>query len=68
MKGASLAYMNDQIRRSNRRQKVRGEKEFIVDSNMLLRDLKVKVIPQYQENFWIYVNSKTNKLEYEQFR
>ena len=44
MKGASLTYMNDQLRRSNRRQKVRGEKEYIVDSTMLLRDLKVKVI------------------------
>ena len=31
------------IRRSNRRQKVRGEKEVIVSSDMLLRDLKVKV-------------------------
>ena len=31
-------------RRSNRRQKVRGEKEFFVSSDMLLRDFKVKVI------------------------
>lgn len=30
-------------RRSNRRQKVRGEKEFFVSSDMLLRDFKVKV-------------------------
>ena len=35
---------NDQLRRSNRRQKARGEKEYLVDSTMLLRDLKVKVI------------------------
>ena len=34
---------NGLIRRSNRRQKVRGEKEIIVSSDMLLRDLKVKV-------------------------
>ena len=31
------------VRRSNRRQKVRGEREFIVSSTMLLRDFKVKV-------------------------
>ena len=31
-------------RKSNRRQKVRGEKEFFVNSNMLLRDFKVKVL------------------------
>ena len=30
------------VRRSNRRQKVRGEREFIVSSTMLLRDFKVK--------------------------
>ena len=36
--------VNDQLRRSNRRQKARGEKEYLVDSTMLLRDLKVKVI------------------------
>jgi hypothetical protein len=36
---------NGLIRRSNRRQKVRGEREreIIVSSDMLLRDLKVKV-------------------------
>ena len=33
----------DFVRRSNRKQKVRGEKEFLVSSDMLLRDLKVKV-------------------------
>jgi hypothetical protein len=42
--------MNDQLRRSNRRQKVRGEKEYIVDSTMLLRDLKVKVIIKCWDN------------------
>ena len=35
---------SDFVRRSNRRQKVRGEREFTVSSDMLLRDLKVKVI------------------------
>lgn len=34
---------SDFLRRSNRRQKVRGEREFTVSSDMLLRDLKVKV-------------------------
>ena len=34
----------DFVRRSNRRQKVRGEREFTVSSDMLLRDFKVKVI------------------------
>ena len=34
---------SDFVRRSNRRQKVRGEKEFQVNSSMILRDLKVKV-------------------------
>ena len=38
-----VAVPNGLIRRSNRRQKVRGEKEIIVSSDMLLRDLKVKV-------------------------
>ena len=33
----------DFVRRSNRKQKIRGEKEFHVSSDMLLRDLKVKV-------------------------
>mgnify|MGYP001306580250 CR=1 FL=1 len=33
----------DFVRRSNRRQKVRGEREFTVSSTTLLRDLKVKV-------------------------
>ena len=40
---AATTILNDQLRRSNRRQKVRGEKEYFVDSTMLLRDLKVKV-------------------------
>ena len=31
------------VRRSNRRVKVRGEREFMVHSDMLLRDFKVKV-------------------------
>ncbi len=31
------------VRRSTRRKRVRGEKEFTVDSDTLLRDLKVKV-------------------------
>ncbi len=34
---------SDFVRRSNRRQKVRGEREFTISSDMLLRDLKVKV-------------------------
>ena len=34
---------SDFVRRSNRRQKVRGERELTVSSDMLLRDLKVKV-------------------------
>ena len=38
-----ISIPSDLVRRSNRRQKVRGEKEFFVNSNMLLRDLKVKV-------------------------
>merc|ERR1711981_105782 len=59
VKGSSLAYMNDQLRRSNRRQKVRGEKEYIVDSNMLLRDLKVKIMETYKvapfdQNLWVH--------------
>ena len=33
----------DFVRRSSRRVKVRGEREFIVNSDMLLRDFKVKV-------------------------
>ena len=33
----------DYIRRSSRRVKVRGEREFIVNSDMMLRDFKVKV-------------------------
>ena len=38
-----ISIPSDLVRRSNRRQKVRGEKEFFVNSTMLLRDLKVKV-------------------------
>ena len=34
---------SDFVRRSSRRQKVRGEREFIVNSDMMLRDFKVKV-------------------------
>ena len=34
---------SDFVRRSNRRQKVRGERELTISSDMLLRDLKVKV-------------------------
>ena len=46
---------SDFVRRSNRRQKVRGEKEFSVSSDMLLRDFKVKVnfmfmVQNYQLN------------------
>ena len=33
----------DYVRRSSRRVKVRGEREFIVNSDMMLRDFKVKV-------------------------
>ena len=35
---------NDIVRRSSRRVKVRGEREFMVDSDMMLRDFKVKVV------------------------
>ena len=45
-KGNSTTSVIDPLRRSNRRQKVRGEKEYFVDSTMLLRDLKVKVRPR----------------------
>ncbi len=37
-------HCSDFVRRSNRRQKVRGEREFIVSSDMKLKDLKVKVV------------------------
>ena len=33
----------DFVRRSSRRVKVRGEREFVVNSDMMLRDFKVKV-------------------------
>lgn len=35
------------VRRSNRRQKVRGEKEISVSSDMLLKDLKVKIMKAF---------------------
>jgi len=38
----------DMIRRSNRRQKVRGERELTVSSDMLLRDLKVKIMEAFK--------------------
>ena len=41
--GSCSASAADFVRRSNRRQKVRGEREFTVSSTTLLRDLKVKV-------------------------
>ena len=41
----------DFVRRSNRRQKVRGEREFTVSSDMLLRDFKVKVGHTFFFNF-----------------
>ena len=34
---------SDFVRRSSRRVKVRGEREFVVNSDMKLRDFKVKV-------------------------
>ena len=40
--GAHLPLFGENRRRSNRRQKVRGEKSIIVSSNMKLRDFKVK--------------------------
>lgn len=47
--------LNGNVRRSNRRQKVRGEREFTVSSDMLLRDFKVKVmeafkVPPFDQN------------------
>ncbi|TRY79895.1 hypothetical protein TCAL_10043 [Tigriopus californicus] len=36
------------VRRSHRRQKVRGEKEFIVSSSMLLRDFKIKIMESFK--------------------
>ena len=41
--GKATAMSGDYLRRSSRRVKVRGEREFIVNSDMLLRDFKVKV-------------------------
>ena len=37
----------DYVRRSSRRVKVRGEREFIVNSDMMLRDFKVKVCSRF---------------------
>ena len=39
----------DYVRRSSRRVKVRGEREFIVNSDMMLRDFKVKVSTLFTE-------------------
>jgi len=39
---------SDFVRRSNRRQKVRGERELTVSSDMLLRDLKVKIMEAFK--------------------
>lgn len=41
--GKAAVLSGDYLRRSSRRVKVRGEREFIVNSDMLLRDFKVKV-------------------------
>lgn len=41
-KKVKLCHSTSNVRRSNRRQKVRGEKQITVSSDMLLRDLKVK--------------------------
>jgi hypothetical protein len=41
--GNNCSSASDFVRRSNRRQKVRGEREFTVSSDMLLRDFKIKV-------------------------
>ena len=38
-----LKLMGGDYARSSRRVKVRGEREFIVNSDMMLRDFKVKV-------------------------
>jgi len=43
-----VAVPNGLIRRSNRRQKVRGEKEIIVSSDMLLRELRVKIMELFK--------------------
>lgn len=47
---------SDFVRRSSRRQKVRGEREFIVNSDMMLRDFKVKV----KEVFFLMIFSQFN--------
>ena len=39
---------SDYVRRSSRRVKVRGEREFIVDSDMILRDFKVKLMEAFK--------------------
>lgn len=42
--GNGHCHSPDFVRRSNRRQKVRGEREFTVSSDMKLKDFKVKVL------------------------
>ena len=49
---------SDFVRRSSRRQKVRGEREFIVNSDMMLRDFKVKV----KEVFFLMIFSQFKKI------
>lgn len=69
-KGNSTTPVIDPLRRSNRRQKVRGEKEYFVDSTMLLRDLKVKIMETYKvapfdQNLWVqgkYLTDPTQTL------
>ena len=47
-----LLMESDFVRRSSRRQKVRGEREFIVNSDMMLRDFKVKVMSSDRRRRW----------------
>ena len=53
--GAGVLRGDSRVRRSTRRKKRRGEREFVVSSDTLLRDLKVQVnmlilqLPNYLE-------------------
>ena len=67
-KKIAASFSNDLIRRSNRRQKVRGEKEYFVDSSMLLRDLKVKIMETYKvapfdQNLWVHGKYLTDPMK-----
>merc|ERR1712141_515447 len=66
--GAITTSVIDPLRRSNRRQKVRGEKEYFVDSTMLLRDLKVKIMETYKvapfdQNLWVHGKYLTDPMK-----